>query len=371
MFRTLVTALVATSALALVGCGADSADADSTADTGTGADTGGGDTAEADAGPDATVDVPTEEQCIYPTHDGRVGYDKVIPDLIWSPAFRGDGSQFVFDLYEFHCSEEYDQYDTLIVLVSAGWCPNCPRLIQWLDLLGARLEQEGAMVLFVEAELNDGSPADSAAAQAHFAEFTTNETGIRVGDNSGEPANAIYESALVSAFPTSFVVRRSDMRVIASGDRSDYILPYVEIAMDPTADWSNPPAPEIVPEFPSNCSEEDEESFEPNDDYAGATALSAGQTVEGGICNGTPDYYSVATEGEWSVRMDIELAGQSTDLDIVVVNSDDEPIMNGEQPFGSFGTGQREEFSYSGPATFIVYGYNGATSPYTLTFTEN
>lgn len=369
MLRRLFSVLLATSSIALAGCPADEADGNvDGADTGT--DIGGG--ADAATGDDAAqLDVTPEERCVYPSNDGRVGYDQVIPDLLWTSAFRGDGSEFAFDLYDVYCGAEgFEQYETIIFLVSAGWCPNCPRLIQWLDLLEERLEEEGALIVYLEAELNDGSPAESDDANAHFSQFATNGSGIRIGDNSGEPANVIYESALVSAFPTSFVVRTRDMRVIASGDRSDYILPFVEIAMDPEADWSNPPPPEIVPEFPSNCDESAEEASEPNDAVAQAVAIEPG-SFDAGICNGSPDFYSIAIEGAWTVRVDIESAGTSADIDVVVVGDDGEVLMDGENAVGSYGTTQVEEFSHSGPATIVVSGYNGATSAYTLTLSAD
>lgn len=369
MIRRFLTVLLASSSLALAGCSAEEEGAavdgaDTGTDVATGTDTAGGDdAAQADATPEPT--------CVFPTNDGRIGYDKVIPDLLWTSAFRGDGSEFVFDLYDVYCKAAgFEQYETIIFLVSAGWCPQCPRLIQWLDLLQDRLEQEGALIVYLEAELNDGSPANSDDAAAHFSQYATNGSGIRIGDNSGEPANLIYESALVSAFPTSFVVRTRDMRIIASGDRSDYILPFVEIAMDPEGDWANPPPPEIVPEFPSNCDESAEEASEPNDSVAEAAALTPG-SLDAGICNGSPDFYSTAIEGAWTVRIDIASEGTSADIDVFVVDEAGEVLMNGEEPVGSYGTTQREEFSYSGPATIVVTGYNGATSEYTLTLTEN
>jgi thiol-disulfide isomerase/thioredoxin len=360
-------ALLAAGAFAACTSESSSPADEANADTGAVADTGTVD----DAG--GTPDAPAEERCVYPTNNGNFAYDEVVPDVFWSPAFNGAGDEVIFDLYDFYCSDEYDAYDTLIVLVSAGWCPNCPRLIRWLDLLQDRLEQEGAMVLLVEAETTTGGTAYSDDAQEHFAQFAPDGVGIRVGDGDGEPANAIYESALVNAFPTSFVIRRSDMRVIASGDRSDYILPFVEIAMDPEADWSSPPPPEIVPEFSSNCENgaDDEEAAEPNNDEGTATPLPVG-TLNAAICDGSPDYFAIDIEGSWTLSMAIEASGNTADLDMGVIDPETGNILGApDAPVGSFGSTTTEEFSHSGPAVVIVQGYRGSTSPYTLTLTAN
>lgn len=364
--RTFALTLIASSLL--VGCPAEDT-VEEVVDTGNGggtdtgaeADAGGGSGAEADSG------TPDEERCVYPTHRNRFAFGEVVPDMYWEPAFTADGTETVFDLYEFHCNPEYDQYDTLVLLVSAGWCPNCPRMIQWVDALAERLEDEGALILYLEGQDTEGGPADSELSNEHFNQFTPNGSGIRVGDANNTPADGVVEN--VQAFPSTYVIRRSDMTIIADSMMSDYILPFVEIAMDPDADWSNPPAPEIVPEFPSNCEDGDEEATEPNDEPATATPIAAGDSLSGGICNGTPDFYAIDIEGEWTLTVEIATAGETADLDVGVIDPatgeiDPGPDGNG---VGSFSTTTTETFTHTGPATVVVYGYNGSTSAYTIT----
>lgn len=354
-------------------CGGDEdAPADSTPDTGEVDDTGEtpSDDTGASPGEDATADTTTPTSCVYPAPLGGeygVGYAKTIPDIYWEPAYRADGTSFRFDLFEFYCSPEYAAYDTLVVVVSAGWCPQCPRMIDWVDRLAPRLEQEGAFILYLEAQNDNGAEASSEVARNHFARHTTtNQSGVRVGDANAVPRNAIAASSLLRAFPTTFVVRKRDMQMIVESSMSNFILPFVEIAMDPEADWSRPPQPTIQPTYPSNCGEEDEEPFEPNNTPAEAGPLAPGDVIEGGICDIEPDFYRIDFEGDWRLRLEFD--GREADLDVYVWDVErDRPAAGPTgSPIGSFTYESVEEFEHSGPAVIYIHGFQNATTTYTL-----
>ncbi len=362
-------------------CGADDesgATGETGADTGTGgADTGG--TPQADAGDDASsTDAAAPDTggsddpfpgCAYPTADGW-GYGQVVPEVQWAPAFLGDGTETVFGTREFFCDPQYDAYDTLVVLVSAEWCPNCPQLIDWIDGLSPQLEAEGAYIMYVESQDNYGDPAESTLAQSHFSRYAKwYDSGVRVGDANAAPVeNRLYDSPSLAAFPTAMVVRRSDMTNIADSSQSRYYLPLVEIAMDPEADWSSPGPPSILPQYPPNCAEGDDEAGEPNDTAGDAISIGAG-TVDGAICDDQPDFYRVDVTGPWTATLTIGAHGQErTDLDIMVWNEETDSVLRDEggAKIGSETDGRVESFEYEGPALVRVYGFNGTTSPYTL-----
>lgn len=351
----------------LVACGDDSEGTDNPGADASGDDTGG---SQADVG--GEDDTAEPERCVYPNPDDRLELGAVMPDLIWLEAYRPDGEggfeEFAFDLYDFYCSDDYADYTTLNVVVSAGWCPNCPGFIQYIDALEPQLREEGGLLLFLEAVDTNNNPIGSAAANNYFSQHaTTNDSGIRVGDADGEPANAVTTSGLVEFFPTSFVVRRSDMTIIADQRNSDYYLPFVEIAMDPDADWSSPPPPEILPEIPTNCGPEDEESFEPNNspDDAGEISDITG-SFNGGICDSQPDYYRVNIAGDW--RLTMEFDGDEGDLDVYVLTEDGSQILTDDEgnPVGSYGYEGLETFDFSGIHSIMVVGYQNATTTYSL-----
>lgn len=358
----LLTPFVLASLLAACTDGdSDGADDSSDADVGTEADT---------TAPDTGVDVSdleVVERCVYPTAT-RVGYGEPIPDIAWSPAFRADGTTSTFDLYDFHCSPEFAAYETLVVVVTTVWCPNCPQTIDWVDKLSAQLEAEGALILFVEAQDAQGGEASSQLAQNHISRYATLGSGIRVGDANATPRNAIATSPLIRAFPSAFIVRKRDMRIITDSSRSNYLLPFVEIAMDPEADWSTPPPPEIVPVLPANCGETDEESSEPNNSVAQAVAISPG-TFRGGVCTDAADFYRIDIAGDWNLTLDFD--PDKADLDLFVWDeATNESLVVDGRPVGSYSADQTESFDYSGPVVVVVAGYQGATELYTLTLTE-
>jgi hypothetical protein len=178
-------------------------------------------------------------------------------------------------------------------------------------------------------------------------------------------------SGLIEYFPTSFVIRRSDMTLIADQRDGSYYLPLVEIAQDPDADWSSPPQPGIVPELATNCEDGDEEVFEPNNTPDEAGAIGDGDFIEGGVCDSQPDYYQIDIEGDWTLNLEFSTA--TGDLDMYVWDNEAQAPMQGDDgsAIGAESTSDDETFSYSGPATIMVYGFRGATTPYTLTVTAD
>lgn len=344
-------------------------------DTGTGQTDAGTDvgtdsgTADTGAGDDTGASDDPYPGCEYPASQGW-GYGMVVPDVSWEPAFLGDGTQTTFGTREFFCSPEYDAYDTLVVLVSAEWCPNCPQLIDWIDGLSPQLEEEGAYILYVESQDNVGAPAESSLAQSHFSRYAQwYDSGMRVGDaNSTPEGDRIYDSTDIAAFPTAMVVRRSDMTNIADSSRSNYYLPFVEIAMDPTASWDAPPQPSIYPVYPPNCEDGDEEGSEPNDTADQAAEIGA-ETIEGGICDDQPDFYRVTIDGPWTASLTVQAAGQArSDLDIMAWDEESDRVLRDEDgaKIGSEGDSRIETFDHEGPALVRVYGFDGGTSAYTL-----
>ena len=337
-------------------------DSGSTPDDGTPeGDTGGG-TPERDGSTESEV-------CIYPASNGRFEFGGVVPDMSWRAAYLGDElTEDGFDLYEFHCSDEYDQYDTLIFVVTTVWCPYCPGMMQYVDQLGERLEAEGALVVFAEVQNSSGGPINTEGAQDHISQFVTLSQNYRVGDADNYEPNALGSQRIIRAFPTTLVVRRDDMTVIADSSRSNYYLPFVEIAMDPEADWSSPGPPTIVPELELACGPEDEEASEgDNNRPETAPVLAPGDEIDGGICDASPDYYKIETAGDWSARL--EFNDDDGDLDMYVwdVESNRPLADDSGSLIGSDTTNDIEEFSYSGPAILMVYGYRNASGVYNLT----
>jgi hypothetical protein len=300
--------------------------------------------------------------CTYPegaTH--YLTFGQVAPAMSWEDVFDGGTERTDFSMEAFHCAPEYERYQTLAIVVGAGWCVACPDYFGYVDSLAPDLDTAGMLVAYVETEDRNYIPSDHESANEAITDMVGTENGLRIGDGETQPeSRQIYDNPTLVSFPTAYVVRRSDMIVITEQNLSDYILPFDEIAADPDADWSNPGAGSFEPA----CGPEDEEPYEPNDDPLTAPTIELG-SFEGGICAPTPDYYRIEEEGPW--RLDLEFTHATGDLDMYVWDFDqNEP----DPSHGSDSTTDDESLYYVGPATVMIYGYRFASAPYTLTLSE-
>ena len=177
-------------------------------------------------------------------------------------------------------------------------------------------------------------------------------------------ARRVIDSALITHQPSAFVVRRSDMVVLATQTkRMTEHLPYVEMAQDPNADWRNPGPATIRPIIPSNCEDGDDEVYEPNDSPDQAATIGEG-AFDGGICGRRGDFYNIDLAGAW--RLDLLFSHAVGDLDIALFN--DRGIMRDRMggPLGPASSDDNEVLEWRGPAIIYIYGYEGATAPYRL-----
>lgn len=301
--------------------------------------------------------------CSYPGFPNTVRFNNTMPALGWDDAHNPDGSQFRFSFEDFYCSEAYDQYTSIIVMLKAAWCAPCTQYARnRLNPAAASLRDDGALILYVEAQDLEYAPADSAYAYEHMRRIIGDGLGIRVGDAStiatvptDVPVPAyLQETDLIEAFPTIFVVRRRDMRVIAESTRTQFSLPLQAIVNDLDADWSDP-----RPVFSNNCAEGDEEASEPNDTPEQATEIEAGE-YQGGICTAEPDIYRVNIDGPWRATVDFSHA--QGDIDVAVFR-----LGSTQADVSSNSNSDQEVVEFSGPANLMLFGYGGASATYTLT----
>ena len=154
------------------------------------------------------------------------------------------------------------------------------------------------------------------------------------------------------------------MQVIAAQTlRGINHLPYVEIAQDPQRDWSNPGPPTIRGTLPSNCEVGVDESFEPNNFPEEAGTVGVGE-VEGGVCEPRGDFYNIDVAGPW--RLTLEFSHAIGDLDVVLFRNGQAIIGSDGEPIGANSSNDNEVLEWDGPISVFIYGYDGATAPYTL-----
>jgi len=304
---------------------------------------------------DATPPPSNPGPCQYPQAANDIRYQSVVPRLSWGSAFDESGDQFAFDLADFHCNPAYDRYSVMIVVVTAEWCGPCGTFMRNMRGDLANIRDSGGLVVFIETENSNNQPITSVNANRVINRSIGNAPGIRLGDaDTVQGARTIYNADIVTSFPTIFVVRRSDMRVIALEGRNNASINFAQIAREVGA-------PEMM-----DC----EEPMEPNDSIGQAPVLQPGAAIDGGVCAANNDFYRVEHAGSWS--LDLNFRHSDGDLDVYVWDPvNDVRLQVGGREVGSDSASDNERFSHRGPALINVLGYHADRAPYTLTLTAD
>ena len=302
--------------------------------------------------------------CEYPRFSPELQYNRIVPPLAW-PAKWPDGTDLNLDFRDVHCNADWKHVKTFTVVLSAGWCTPCTLYAQRLENEADALRAKGMELLIVEVETRTlRELADLEFAYDHLDRITGTIPPIVAGDLDTSPrAGFLQDSAILRAFPSVFVVRTRDMRIIADQNRANSYLPLAQIADNPEGDWSN-----TTPVFKNNCGSSPD-GTEPNDSWEQATPITPG-TFEDGICTDGNDFFKIDIDGPWTVK--IEFDHDVGDLDVFAWDTGaDQPAQVGSKVIGSSSSNDVEEFSHSGPAVIAVQGYRRASAPYTLTLTAD
>lgn len=303
---------------------------------------------------------PPPGDCVYPPAGGGISLGGTMPVVEWPDAVDGAGNRVGFSLRDFHCDPAYERYSIVAFVVSTGWCSACPDYLRDVASQAQAIERAGGLVVIEESEDGGYSPIDSAGAARFLSRYIGNMPGLRVGGGSSQPTvQLIARSNIVQAYPAAFVVRRRDMRVISELRSAPGGMPIAQIAADPDRNWGA--GADQAPQ----CGPADEEPSEPNNASNQAAALAVGQTVDGGICGADMDFYRINHNGPWT--LDLRFRHSDGDLDVYVWDAArNQPLQQGGRPVGGESGDDDERFSWQGPATIGIIGYQGATSPYRL-----
>jgi len=290
-----------------------------------------------------------------------MGY--TMPPLEWQDAVWPDGTVAGFGFENFFCGTDGTEFDSIVLVLSAGWCPACPDYLEYMNTLEPQITAANSMLLMVEVQDANWVLTTSAQADAYMDRHLDEGKGMRVGDASTLPSPGFFASNNdIVGMPAAYVIRRSDMKIIADQALSDYLLDFPAIVQNPQEPWRPPAAAAL------NCGPEQEEASEPNNLHGEAGALSPGTTT-GGICDFDPDFFTISIEGDW--QFDLEFQHSLGDLDVYVWDtSANQAYRENGQTIGSDSVDDNESFAHSGPATVMIYGYQRATNPYTIRLTE-
>ncbi len=337
----------------------------------------------------------TNTGCTYP--EGTIPFANtgdIMPNLKFNRAILRDGTEGQFSLDEFYCSQDYAEYQSVFFVVIADWCTACPMYMDSIEPQIEALEEAGTLVVWIDAQTTSFAPAtlDHAGTKV-FQHVSPSHRDIIVGlgDVDYAATNPSFLNDFFDAFPTGFMVRKSDMMVVASQARTDYditqtlttgeqLLLLIAQNLDPDywdaqlgTSTATPPPP-----FEGNCAEGEEEASEPNDSPEQAAALTVGMYT-GGICaEPTFDFYTIG-EGTWSI--DITFSHAVADIDIHAFNDVAylDSMYRSENPPGHLASGlsvdDNESIQFEGPATVMINAFNPqgngpGSAPYEMNITE-
>ncbi|MEM1418808.1 MAG: hypothetical protein AAGH15_28190 [Myxococcota bacterium] len=315
-----------------------------------------------DGGPaEEGIDDTMTPLCEYPTFTGQLGPGETFPNLSYSGVLDVDGSTLDFTLEEFFCDPVFDVYDSLIVVVSAGWCSACPDYIARMNAQALDLAAAGALLAYIEVETSSFEDATSEDAAEFIDECVSPDefvAGLRIGEADRTSEVGIRNA--VRQFPSAYFIRRRDMQIVADQAASPFTLDFRGLAADPEQEWVP-----FTPPFMAQCGPADEEPSEPNDTFETATPLGPEAEIEGGVCADGPDFYFVDRPGEW--RFDLYqrlfppmegVDSRALDLDIRLWSTD------GERIGGSNQFANNDFVRWAGPAYVEVYGEGGRSGTY-------
>lgn len=165
----------------------------------------------------STIARSVSVNCSYPEgFDNTIATGKTIAPLFWVDATTEAGDVVDFSLEAQHCDTAVT---SIIFKVAAGWCGPCRALAQAMEPMTPDFHAAGAMIVHVMVETAGGSLANNEQAAQIVESWVPNEpTGpwptYRVGSADTQGGGNTPFARAISAFPTSFVVRTSDMKIV-------------------------------------------------------------------------------------------------------------------------------------------------------------
>jgi hypothetical protein len=298
---------------------------------------------------------PVPGGCTYPAGaSATINTGTIMPPYRWATAYTETGASMPFDLEDFHCGVgEWSRYHSVLFIVGTGWCPNCPTALR--ETAALDLPSRGTLVVYVESQDESYRSCNSASARRTVDRVIGSAAGLRIGDGENSMRDALGDQT--STVPSGYMVRSSDMRVLADENQLGFTPNWAEIAANPDMDWPSRfghPAPPP----PAACMEE---TYEPNDTRAAAAPIAPGG-FNAGICGANDDYYAVSLTGRW--RVDLDFRHSDGDIDLFALDASGRVIGTSDS------ADDDESLTSTGAATLRVIGYGGARAPYRLVLTE-
>lgn len=176
---------------------------------------------------DLSVSAFEQGDCDYPEPFDRIKLGETMPKLIWEDALLADETPIFFSMEQFACAEHWQNYTSVVFVVSTGWCPYCPAYNKMVSDQAAALAEVGMLVVFCEAETSSRQPPTSQQAFDIVANWDVDGPGIRIGDGATAPLPFAIK-AWASAYPSAFVVRSRDMKVLNVNPRQVGLMPIAQ-----------------------------------------------------------------------------------------------------------------------------------------------
>lgn len=309
----------------------------------------------------AKITHEVELGCIYPDTNTIPMDGEAFPPMVIPGAIGPNNSSVDFSFRDAYCGTMDDPPKTVVMFNTAVWCSACRTFFSGLYpvVFLPQVSEDAEIVYWVAQDEGfnwDVSNRDAARDMDSKFPDGAATRGLRVGGAGIAAPHTNWQgspSTVVEVFPSAFVVRTSDMKVIAYEGNGESYLPLGRITRHPDWYYGDPNHSESsAPACPAGVVDE---ASEPNDTIARAQEISGPTTIDGGLCHGDNlDVYHVTIQGDW--RATLSWVGDA-DLDFYAFHASYSPAA-GPSP---------EVVNGSGDLYFGVTSKKLAASGYSLT----
>ena len=295
--------------------------------------------------------------CRYPGGGNTISLGRTMPRLWWQSSFDESRVERRFDLHDFHCSSEYDPYSALMVVAVTQSCPACGPYIAGLRAQANALEQAGVKLMFVMLQTDRSYRPTSSESLRMLNRYAGNMDGVRVGSGSTFPNPATVTMApIITSVPAVFIVRRSDMRLVARRG--------VDNGFDPiaigNAAWDGAVIGQPDDEE-SACADDVD-----NEQWLDATPLAGTGSIQGLSCEGRETYYLMDQPGRWRLKLKFRNADANIDIALLDPDTGRQLTKPNGRPLQGTSNTNNERISHRGPAIIRVHQRGGGEAGFEL-----
>ncbi|MEQ9501480.1 MAG: hypothetical protein RIT81_31710 [Deltaproteobacteria bacterium] len=151
--------------------------------------------------------------CTFAASSTEVAPQRAVPGFAWVDVTDAQGARTDFSMESFACDPQWRAYNSALVVVATEWDPITPKYLAYISGVSDAFTDAGTIIVYVVAQDTMGQPASQARATAFIDATIPGAPGLRAGD--ADTLSSPNVGDVAPFYPFAFIVRRSDMQVVA------------------------------------------------------------------------------------------------------------------------------------------------------------